>query len=48
MEKKEGIWDCNVCGKMSDRKDLIKRHAETLRGCGAFLSYLQQDITNKK
>ena len=29
IENNEGIWNCRVCGKMSDRKDHIKIHAET-------------------
>ena len=28
VEKNEGMWNCKVCGKLSDRKDIIERHAE--------------------
>ena len=29
IEKNGGMWKCKVCGKICERKDTIKRHAET-------------------
>ena len=29
IEKNEGQWKCKMCGKISTRKEHIKRHAET-------------------
>ena len=48
MEKNEGVWKCKVCGKTSVNKTHIALHAEThIRGSGAHMSHLQQNISNK-
>ena len=27
-EKREGLWKCKVCGKKSNKKHVVKKHAE--------------------
>ena len=28
IEKNKGVWKCKICGKISGRKDVIRKHAE--------------------